>query len=204
MDSAVEVMRAGPTCHALNHHYEACKLLAYPDPASPLFAALRRAGFDPYNMPAIPTPFAKLSGAPWTIGWGDTLDVRVGQVITQSEADVRYARRLARDFEPPAREAVQVPVSQCQWDAIVSTVYNTGPGGRGRDGILYLADGRPSTFLRKLSAGDYAGAADELPKWVRAGGQVLKGLQRRRHATRLVFLGWPVRKAIEAGEAAFP
>ncbi|WP_354318720.1 lysozyme [Pseudacidovorax sp. 1753] len=81
-----------------------------------------------------------------------------------------------------------VPLSQCQRDATVSRVYNTGPGGKGRDGILWLADGRASTLLRKLNAGDFAGAADELPNWVRAGGQVLKGLQRRRHATRLVFL----------------
>ena len=130
--------------------------------------------------------------------------MRPGLVISQAEADGRYARRLVRDFEPPVREAVAVRLSQCQWDAIVSTVYNTGPGGRGRDGILWLADGRPSTFLRKLNAGDYGGAADELPKWVRAGGQVLKGLQRRRHATRLVFLGGDVQDAIAAGERAFP
>ncbi|WP_304306225.1 lysozyme [Pseudacidovorax intermedius] len=197
-------MRSGEACHELNHHYEACRLLAYPDPASPLFAALRRAGLDPYSLRAVPAAYARLSGAPWTIGWGDTLDVRPGLVISQADADGRYARRLVRDFEPPVREAVTVQLSQCQWDATVSTVYNTGPGGKGRDGILWLADGRPSTFLRKLNAGDYAGAADELPKWVRAGGQVLKGLQRRRHATRLVFLGGEVGAAIAAGERAFP
>lgn len=190
--------------HALNHHYEACKLRAYPDPLSPLFKALQAVRIDPYSLTAMPAQFAHLSGKPWTIGWGDTEDVSVGMVIDQAEADRRYTRRLARDFEPAVREAVHVSLNQRQFDAIVSTVYNTGPGGRGRDGILRLADGRPSTFLRKLNAGDYGGAAAELLKWIRAGGQVVKGLQRRREASRLVFLGMDARSAIVSGEAKFP
>lgn len=199
-----EHLSTGPDGHALNHHYEQCKLRAYPDPGSPLFGALRRAGIDPYRLASVPAGFAGLSGKPWTIGWGDTENVTPGLVIDQAEADARYARRLARDFEPPVRRLVQVPLTPRQWDAIVSTVYNTGPGGGGRDGILLLADGRPSTFLRKLNAGDYAGAAAELPKWVRSGGKVLKGLQRRREATRLVFLGMDARSAITSAEAKFP
>lgn len=196
----------GPDGHELNHHYEQCKLLAYPDPASPLFAALRHAGLDPYNLIEVPARFAHLSGKPWSIGWGDTEDVRPGQVITQAEADTRYAKRLVRDFEPATRRAVLVPLTQAQWDATVSTVYNTGPGGAAarRDGILFLASGGPSTFLRKLNMGDYAGAAAELPKWVFAGGQVLKGLQRRREAARLVFLGLDASTAIQSAEAKFP
>ncbi|MEZ2293109.1 lysozyme [Variovorax sp. RCC_210] len=199
-----EQLFTGPDGHELNHHYEACKLRAYPDPASALFKALQAARVDPYSLATVPLQFGHLSGKPWTIGWGDTEDVRVGQVISQAEADGRYAKRLVRDFEPPTRRAVLVPLTQRQWDAIVSTVYNTGPGGGGRDGILFLADGTPSTFLRKLNVGDFAGAAAELPKWVRAGGQVLKGLQRRREAARLVFLGMDARSAIISGEARFP
>lgn len=199
-----EQLSTGPDGHELNHHYEACKLRAYPDPASPLFRALQAARVDPYNLTMVPLQFAHLSGKPWTIAWGDTENVSVGLVISQAEADARYAKRLVRDFEPAVRSAVLVPLTQRQWDAIVSTVYNTGPGGRGRDGILYLADGKPSTFLRKLNLGDYGGAAAELPKWVRAGGQVLKGLERRREAARLVFLGMDARSAIVSGEAKFP
>lgn len=202
-----EQLSTGEDGHALNHHYERCMLRAYPDPASALFAALNRAGIDPYSLASlasVPGSLVGLSGRPWTIGWGDTDNVTPGLVITQAEADGRYAKRLVRDFEPAVRRMVQVPLNQRQWDATVSTVYNTGPGGIGRDGILLLADGGPSTFLRNLNAGDYAGAAAELPKWVRAGGQVLKGLQRRREAARLVFLGMDARTAIAAGEAKFP
>lgn len=197
-------LSTGPDGHELNHHAEACKLRAYPDPGSALFKALQAARIDPYILSMVPLQFARLSGKPWTIGWGDTEGVSVGLVISQAEADARYAKRLVRDFEPATRRAVLVPLTQRQWDAIVSTVYNTGPGGNGRDGILFLADGKPSTFLRKLNLGDYGGAAAELPKWVRSNGQVLKGLQRRREAARLVFLGMDARSAIISGEAKFP
>ncbi len=190
--------------HELNHHYEACKLRAYPDPLSPLSKALQAARIDPYKLTEVPAQFAHLSGKPWTIGWGDTEGVSVGMVISQAEADARYVKRLTRDFEPAVRAAVDVELNQRQFDAVVSTVYNTGRGGGGRDGILFLADGRPSTFLRKLNLGDFAGAAAEIPKWNRAGGQVVKGLQRRREATRLVFLGMDARSAIVSSEAKFP
>lgn len=197
-------LQTGPDGHELNHHYEQCRLGAYPDPGSPLFIALQQGRIDPYRLVAVPGRFAHLSGKPWTIGWGDTESVAIGQVISQAEADERYAKRLARDFEPATHSAVRVPLSQSQFDAVVSTVYNIGPGGRGRDGIFYLANGAPSTFLRKLNAVDYDGAVAELPRWNRAGGRVLKGLQRRREATRLVFLGMNARLAIAAGEAKFP
>ncbi len=199
-----EQLSTGPDGHELNHHAEACRLRAYPDPASPLFKALQAARVDPYNLSMVPLQFAHLSGKPWTIGWGDTENVSVGLVISQAEADARYAKRLVREFEPATRRAVLVPLTQRQWDAIVSTVYNTGPGGRDRDGIFCLASGKPSTFLRKLNLGDYGGAVAELPKWVYAGGQVFKGLQRRREAARLVFLGMDARSAIISAEAKFP
>lgn len=198
-----EHLTTGVDGNEMNHHYEQCKLLAYPDPASALFKALQEAGIDPYRLKAVPAQFSQLSGKPWTIGWGDTERVVPGHVITHVEADARYAERLRRDFEPPVRRAVLVPLNQRQWDAIVSTVYNTGPGGS-KDGILWLAGGKPSTFLRKLNLGDYASAAAELPKWVMAGGQVMKGLQRRREAARLVFLGMDARSAIVSAEAKFP
>jgi lysozyme len=199
-----ENLSTGPDGHELNHHYEACKLRAYPDPGSPLFKALQVARVDPYNLTMVPLQFAHLSGRPWTIGWGDTEGVTVGMVISLAEADGRYAKRLVRDFEPAVRATVVVPLNQRQFDAVVSTVYNIGPGGPKRDGIFRLIDGRPSAFLRKLNLGDYAGAAAELPKWNLSGGKVSKGLQRRREATRLVFLGMDARSAIVSGEAKFP
>jgi len=39
-----------------------------------------------------------------------------------------------------------------------------------------------------LNRGDVFGAANELPKWRRAGGRVLRGLVRRRAVERALFL----------------
>ena len=52
-----EDLSTGPDGHELNHHYEACRLRAYPDPGSPLFKALQAARIDPrgrYVFVALP------------------------------------------------------------------------------------------------------------------------------------------------------
>ena len=169
----------------LCRHYESLRLQAYPDPGSELYKALRGEGIDPYRLTQVPTQFANLSGKPWTIGFGDTgPGVVEGLTITEQEAYQRFARRMTLEFEPMVRRAVRVPLNQRQFDAVVSIFYNVGPGCPGRDGIARLAGGEPSTLLRKINAGDYAGAAAQFPAWNRSGGQILKGLQRRRNRPR--------------------
>jgi GH24 family phage-related lysozyme (muramidase) len=44
-------------------------------------------------------------------------------------------------------------------------------------------------LLKKLNAGDYAGAAAELLRWDKVGGKVLPGLAKRRKAEMEIFLG---------------
>ncbi|RIQ11209.1 lysozyme, partial [Bordetella avium] len=61
--------------------------------------------------------------------------------------------------------------------ALASFVYNVGPGAYGG-----------STLTRKLRAGDLAGACRELPRWVYAGGNKLRGLERRRDAEMRICL----------------
>lgn len=169
-------MKISPAGLALIQHYEGCKLKAYPDPAT--------------------------GGKPWTIGWGDTgPDVVPGLVITQAEADSRLSRRLATDFEPAASAALTGGIMQHQFDAFVSALYNVGAGGKGRDGLIHLASGQPSTLLGKLNAGDAEGCADEFLKWNRAGGVVLLGLRRRRAAERALFLGSSIIQALAVGDA---
>lgn len=74
------------------------------------------------------------------------------------------------------RSAVKVPISQGQFDALVSFTFNVG------DGNL-----RSSTLLRKLNAGDCHGAAAEFPRWNKAKGVVLPGLVQRRADERATF-----------------
>jgi len=176
------MLKTSPDGLAVMHYFESCRLKAYPDPAT--------------------------GGAPWTIGWGDTgPDVVRGLVITQQEADQRLTTRLTYEFEPMVRAAVTVDLNQRQFDALVSIVYNTGPGlasrpGRpGRDGVIRLASGLPSTLLRRVNAGEFQAAADAFLAWNRGNGQVMLGLRRRRAAERALFLGATGARAIEIGKA---
>ncbi|HDR9199680.1 TPA: lysozyme [Burkholderia vietnamiensis] len=188
-------------CRPLSQHYERCYLTAYPDPASPLGKALQARGLWYKVLGGAPIPddpaLRALSGAPWTCGWGSTgPDVREGMVWTQATADARHDANL-RASAALVDQAARVPLSPQQKAALVSIVNNVGPGrargtlgplDQGRDGIITLASGQPSTLLRHLNIGDMAGAADQFPAWNRAGGVVQPGLVRRRAAERDLFL----------------
>lgn len=185
-------------CRPLSQHFESCYLTAYPDPASDLGKALQARGLWYKVLGGAPIPndpaLRALSGAPWTCGWGSTgSDVREGTVWTQATADARHDVNL-RAAAALIDRAARVPLSAQQKAALVSIVNNVGPGRArragdpGRDGIIVLASGQPSTLLRHLNVGDYAGAADQFLSWNRGGGVVLPGLVRRRAAERDLFL----------------
>ncbi|KQD16250.1 lysozyme [Acinetobacter baumannii] len=70
-----------------------------------------------------------------------------------------------------------MPLTQNQFDALVSLAYNIGSGAF-----------KGSTLLKLLNKGDYKGAADQFLVWNKAGGKVMKGLVRRREAERALFL----------------
>jgi GH24 family phage-related lysozyme (muramidase) len=110
-----------------------------------------------------------------TIGWGHTKGVQMGDTCTQEEADAWLLEDVA-GFEDAVRSSVRVPITQNQFDALVSLAYNIGAGAF-----------RSSTLLRKLNAGDHEGAARELPRWDKQAGKPLAGLTRRRAAERALF-----------------
>jgi lysozyme len=113
----------------------------------------------------------------WTIGYGHTgPEVGPGDVITKAQAEALLKRDLAR-FESAVRNLVKVPLSSNQFSALVSFTYNVGSGA--------LAQ---STLLALLNQRNYQGAADQFPRWVNGGGQVLPGLVRRRNEERALFL----------------
>jgi len=112
----------------------------------------------------------------WTIGYGHTKGVKQGDTCTQAEADAFLVEDVKWVLTAVER-CVQVPLTPGQRAAINSFVFNCGATAL-----------RTSTLLRKLNAEDYKGAADEFPRWNKAGGKVIKGLVRRRTAERKVFL----------------
>ncbi|MGC6230436.1 lysozyme [Hafnia paralvei] len=73
--------------------------------------------------------------------------------------------RIAKQVNP----SIKVKTTETQLAAIYSFSYNVGANA-------FIK----STMLKKLNAGDYAGACDELKRWVYAGGKKWKGLMNRR------------------------
>lgn len=125
----------------------------------------------------------------WTIGWGHTSDVKRGMRITQEKAQALFLEDIA-NVERIVDQAVKVPLTQGQYDALVSIIFNVGPGRKGaRAGIVTLSNGEPSTLLRKLNARDYEGAAAQFDAWVYGGGVKLPGLVTRRAMERKFFEG---------------
>lgn len=138
-------------------------------------------------LKAYPDPAS--GGAPWTIGFGHTAGVTPGMKISVHQAEKFLAEDVAR-AERVVRGAVKVPLAQGEFDALVDFVFNVGPGKKGvKDGLVELKRGGPSTLLRKVNAGDYAGAALEFRKWIFGSGKVMGGLVTRAAERRAMFEG---------------
>lgn len=113
-----------------------------------------------------------------TIGVGHTgPDVHMGTRITAAQSEALLKQDLAK-FETGVEKLVTHPITQDQFDALVSFSFNLGLGAL-----------KGSTLLKKLNAGDFQGASNEFSKWVNAGGQRLAGLVRRRAAEQMLFRG---------------
>ena len=125
-------------------------------------------------------------GAPFTIGYGHTAGVRPGDGCTARQA-AEWLREDCIWAESLVAGLVKVPLTQGQFDALVSFTFNVGPGARGvKDGFITLASGNPPTLRRRLDASDYEGAAAEFPKWAHPD---LLGLRIRRAREQLLFKG---------------
>lgn len=112
----------------------------------------------------------------WTIGYGHTSGVVPGMVITKEQAEefLRCDIKAAEDTV----NAECPNLRQCQFDALVSFVFNVGGGNFCK-----------STLLKKVKTNpDDNSIMDEFLRWVYAKGVVLPGLQKRRLAEmRLYF-----------------
>ena len=109
------------------------------------------------------------------IGWTRELPEGFRAPLSRPEAR-RLLRETIGDYEHAVRRNVDVPLSQPQFDALVSFTYNLGASRL-----------RESTLRKRLNGGDAWGAAAEFDRWVYAGGEVLAGLVRRRAAERALF-----------------
>ncbi|MGN0019079.1 MAG: lysozyme [Candidatus Gastranaerophilaceae bacterium] len=119
----------------------------------------------------------KDTGKYYSIGYGHNgPDVKPGDTCTLEEAEATLRKDMEK-FTNNIAKQVKVPLTQNQLDALAVFAHNVGNGAFNK-----------STLLKKLNAGDYVGAANELDKWVHADGKVLKGLVKRRNAEKQLFL----------------
>lgn len=95
--------------------------------------------------------------------------------LTPAQETALLGRTVA-PYADAVRAQVRVPLTQNQFDALVSFSYNIGTAGFAG-----------STTLRRLNAGDYAGAADAMRMWNKSDGQVVQGLVNRREAEMRQF-----------------
>jgi LysM repeat protein/GH24 family phage-related lysozyme (muramidase) len=92
-------------------------------------------------------------------------------LVTLTPAQETSLQAIAvRPFEKVVSDAVKVPLTQNQFDALVSFAYNIGEGAF-----------RDSTVLRRINTGDLAGGAEAMKLFNKSGGQVLQGLVNRRN-----------------------
>lgn len=121
-------------------------------------------------------PYQDVVGV-WTIGYGHTEGVnRNSKHITQAEATALLRSDLNHEYAPPV-VALPMKFTQNQLDALVSFVYNLGPG--------VLND---TTLRNALRAQDRNAIGNALLLYDHAGGRALEGLTRRRQAERKLFL----------------
>lgn len=113
-----------------------------------------------------------------TVCFGETRGVKIGDQYTLDQCKVMLGDALV-EFETGMRKCMREPdrVPDGAYVAILSWSYNVGTGAACR-----------STLMRRLNAGDIAGACDELLKWDKAGGRKVRGLTNRRVAERKLCL----------------
>ena len=108
----------------------------------------------------------------WTVCYGETKGVQPGDSYSKAECDAMLAREIVA-YEAQLDRCLKHPVPIGMKIALVSWTYNVGAGAACK-----------STLVRKANAGDLSGACNELPRWNRGGGRVIRGLSNRRGAER--------------------
>lgn len=130
-------------------------------------------------------PYLDTAGVP-TIGYG-TILYPSGHRVTMADPPITQAKAMQYlEWEVnlkvgDVQHLFQVPISQNQFDALVSFAYNEGSNAL-----------KTSTLLKKLNLGDFQGAADQFLVWdkQRVNGQLVEsqGLLNRRQVERKLFL----------------
>jgi lysozyme len=119
-------------------------------------------------------PYKCSAGVP-TIGYGSTY-YENGVRVTMSDVPITKERAFdllkinASRFAIKVDNLLKKPVTQNQFNALVSFAYNVGSGALASSTLLKLVNNNPND----------ANIAKEFLKWNKAGGNAVKGLTNRR------------------------
>lgn len=159
---------------------ESFRAFAYPDPVSPLAKATpgKRWGFKRAQeiLDTLDPQKAALSGAPWTVGYGQTKGVNQESAMSVSQAEADLFEKLPR-YEKLVLASCTVMPTQSQFDALVCIAWN-----------VEVAVSKQSAIIKAHNRRDFASAAKAFTLYNKAGGQVNEGLTRRRRREADLYL----------------
>lgn len=132
------------------------------------------------RLEAYPDPGSS-NGLPVTIGYGTTRingqPIKLETKITKAQAEL-YLKADLEVFADKVRKLIKVRLNDDQFGALVSFAYNIGIGAF-----------QNSTLLRLLNTGDFKSVPDQLRRWNKNDGKVMKGLTNRREKEIVLWLG---------------
>lgn len=126
-----------------------------------------------------PTIYPDAAGLP-TIGYGHLLRPGEAEMFRRGISHEAAIALLIKDVEAAERSVLRlttVPLTNGQFDALVSFTFNLGGGALQR-----------STLRRKVNREEHYDVPAELMKWVWAGGKKLKGLVKRRKSEGILYI----------------
>lgn len=117
-------------------------------------------------------------GQVWTVCYGETKGVGQGDIYTDAQCTQMLEGRWVEFYAGMKSCAPQMTDAPIEVQAAVTSwAYNVGTGAACK-----------STLARHLRDRDWRAACNQLPRWRRAGGQVLQGLINRRADERVLCL----------------
>lgn len=125
-----------------------------------------------------PEVYLDAAGYP-TIGYGHLIRKDEGDMYAGGISEAAAEALLAKDVgfaERAVLRLIKVPLTDGQFDALVSFTFNLGGGALQR-----------STLRRKVNRGEHGAVPREFRKWVWAGGRKPRGLIRRRNAEAMLY-----------------
>ena len=114
------------------------------------------------------------------ITWGYGHARKRVEPVPESVTEEGAEQLLARDITDACKSVlrlIRVPLTDEQFDALVSFAFNVGGGALQR-----------STLRQLVNREEHGDVPDEFLKWIRAGGKVLHGLVRRRRAEGEIYM----------------